>query len=339
MRIQPKINQRLSTPPKPAPPVKKEEDASPFGILDSLNDLVVAAKFISLGQVYKTLGSRKAKSNAENPPLANSPTVKLEQPFVMVPGWTTTREAFDPMAEKLLEGDRNGGKLYFIQNGEFFVDRECSHSVDRAEVQSADAKVFEVVFSDVRLEPSRSHKELSTNFAAIKQMTGHERLDVNAYSMGGLAVRNYLDNGGEDIDQLMILGTGNRGSQFAGWAHHMLVRDIKWAVSMAGLLPADIAPLGELSPEEHNESLRALNSRWAEQKSHVNEVVFVGGRGTPTGDDGWNPVTAGDGLVAVKKLAPEGETPIVMDGQHHSHLNNSAETYDVMRNYFGWQTD
>lgn len=319
--------------PKPAP----KEALPASAIHDFFVDTAVAAKFLTMGQIQKTLGARRAEKNAENPPLAQSPKVEIERPFVMVPGWTTTRKSFDPLADKLLEDGGNGGKLYFVQGGEFFTDRECSKHINRDEVLGADGKVFEVVFSDTRLVPSESHKELHTNLEAVRRVTSEEKLDVYAYSMGGLSARAYLDNEGDAIGKLMILGTANRGTALATWGQHLLERDVTWALSIAGLLPADLGAMRELSLEEDNPFLQGLNERWEEQKAEVDEVLIVGGAGIPTGNPGWIPATRGDGLVPVNRLAPPGEEALVVEGQHHGHLNNSAPVYDVMREHFGWK--
>lgn len=182
-----------------------------------------------------------------------------------------------------------------------------------------------------------SHKELATNLSAVKKVTSTETLDVSAYSMGGLSTRNYLDVGGKDINKLMILGTANKGTEFASWAKRILQRDIRWAVNMAGLVPADIPALTELSPVEDNPYLQDLNERWPQQRERVAEVLVVAGEGTPTADAGWNPFTKGDGLVPTDRSAPPGEEPTVLQGQHHSHLNNSPEVYETMTGFFGWE--
>ena len=333
-------NQNVHKAPRPTKAVQAAPQEGPTSLIsDLVEDFTVGARLLSLGQVYLSTEKHRDKKYAKNPPLAASPPVKIQQPLVLVPGWKTTREAFDPLAEKLLEDGRNGGKLYFIQKGEFFHDRECTALVAGKDLYAGDAKVFEVVFSDVRVPPSEAAKELRVNFDKIKKLTGQDRLDVSAYSMGGLATRCYLDEGGKDIDQLLTLGTPHRGSQFAAWAHHALNRDLRWAVSMAGLLPADIPALTWLAPEAANQNLQALNARWPEQKSLLNEVLIVGGVGTPSAQAGWWPVTKGDGLVAAADAAPPGEKPILLSGQHHSHLNNNAEVYDTMREFFGWAED
>ena len=318
---------------------KPESRTKTSGFGDVVEDFTVSARLLSLGLTYRALANHRATKYKKKPPLADSPPVKIDQPFVTIPGWKTTRDAFDPLADKLLEGGRNGGTLYFVQDGQFFHDRDCTSRADDSQVADTDGKVFEVVFSDVRLPPDRSAQELSRNLKAVKSITGADKLDVSAYSMGGLATREYLDNGGKDIDQLLILGTPNRGSEFAKWSLHVLDRDIKWAISLAGLLPGDVKALEWLRPERENPLLQDLNSRWDEQKANVTEVRLVAGLGTPSAKAGWNPVTDGDGLVAADSVGLPGDEPIKLKGQHHNHLNNNAKVYDQMRDFFGWPED
>lgn len=308
------------------------------GWLAPVKDFGVVARLLSIGQLYRMKESSLAKEVAANPPLEGQKPVDIEQPVVFVPGWKTTREAFDPLAAKLLEGGRNGGEIIFVSQGKLFADRECQKLCSESMLNQNEHKVFEVVFSDVRLPPDQSSEELKTNLEAVRQYSGAEKLDVNAYSMGGLATRAYLDKGGDAIDQVMFLGTPHRGAKFADLARHVLRRDIGWAVSFAGLLPADLPALDWLSPEaDGNPQLKALNERWPEQKARVTEAEFIGGTGIMTADGGLWPVTDGDGLVALEFAAPPGEKAIPLPGGHHTFLNDDPVVYNEMKDYFGWK--
>jgi pimeloyl-ACP methyl ester carboxylesterase len=59
--------------------------------------------------------------------------------------------------------------------------------------------------------------ELRTYIAGVKQLTGAERVDIVAHSMGGLVARYYIDRlmTGQDVDRLIMLGTPNGGSPCA----------------------------------------------------------------------------------------------------------------------------
>ena len=241
------IHYTRSVAPKAEKPALKKEPSDWF---QPVRDAGVVTRLLGLGQLYRWREAARAKENAKNPPLDDQANVRLEDPVVFVPGWTTTREAFDPLAEKLTEGGRNGGELIFVSEGQFYTDRQCTIKCESATLQSSDHKVFEMVYSDIRLPPDKSSEELKLNFDAIKHLTGREKVDVGAYSMGGLATRAYLDKGGDAIDQVLFLGTPHKGAKFADLARHVLRRDIGWAVSFAGLLPADLPALDWLSPVE-----------------------------------------------------------------------------------------
>ena len=336
MQIRSTLTQRTCKPRRQ--PTPKEQPQETPGWLAPLHDLTVGARMLGAGQLYRMARTKLAKKIAKNPPLQNESEAQIKDPVVFVPGWTTTREAFDPLADKLLKDGRNGGVLVFVSNGEFYTDRDCTSLFQSNQLQSADAKVFEVVFSDVRLPPDKSSKELKTNFKAIRELTGADKIDVNAFSMGGLATRVYLDQGGNDIDQVLFLGTPHRGTKFAGLASRAFERDIQWALSFAGLIPADREALKWLSPEnEGNDRLRALNERWPEQKSQVNEAHFACGTGILTAAPGLWPLTDGDGLVAFDAAAPPGEVPAALPKQVHGLANNSSAAYREMSNFFGWQ--
>lgn len=339
--MQVRSTQLSSIKPK-APPVSNDAPQTskpePNDWFQPVRDLGAATRLLTLGQLYRWKNSAQIKDKLANPPLAAEAPVQLDDPIVFIPGWTTTREAFDPLAEKLLEGGRNGGQLVFVSQGKFFTDRACHKELNQQQIQSDELKVFEMVYSDIRLPPDQSSEELAVNFKAIKELTGREKFDVNAFSMGGLATRAYLDKGGKDIDQVLFLGTPHQGTKFADLARHVLRRDVQWAVNLAGLLPGDLPALDWLSPvEDGNPQLERLNERWPIQKAAVNETKFIAGSGTMTSKGGWWPITDGDGLVPADKAAPPGETALVIKKPTHGALNNSAPIYREMADYFHWK--
>ncbi|MGE0494692.1 MAG: esterase/lipase family protein [Vulcanimicrobiota bacterium] len=332
--------------PRPEPSAHHEQGEKHSAIRDCfgpvVDDLYLLTRFVGVGQTYKMVGARLAERNQANPPLADLKPVQLDQPIVLIPGWTTLREALQPLGDKLTEGGRNGGEIVFVQNGHFYLDRDC-HRPFQGDVGDGGHKVFEVVFSDIRNPPPLGATELSRNFEAIKQVTGVDKLDVSAYSMGGLATRVYLDRGGDSIGKLMLLGTPNQGTTFANLAGEILRRDIGWAISMAGLQAADLPALEWLSVDDgkgSNPHLQDLNAHWDRQIANVDQVLAVGGRGILTPSRGLFPVTLGDGLVEAGGMAPPSGPVKILDGEHHhSHLNNDPEVYQTMMDYFGWQPD
>lgn len=323
----------------PAPTVRPTQTVEPSGLRDwfgpVVDDLYLVTRFAGLGQMYKFMEQRLSAEFDEKPPLAPKPPVLLERPFVVVPGWTTRRDQLNPLCAKLTEGGRNGGQIVYVRQGKFFEDLECT---SRLEELPRGQKVFQVVFSDNRMAPHLSAGELEQNLEAVRRVTGTSKVDVTGYSMGGLATRVYLDRGGEGVGRVMLLGTPNQGTTFADLAGEVIRRDIRWAMSMAGLSLADLPALEWLSVG--NSHLEELNRNWSRQEAGTEAFLTVGGRGLPTPSRNWLPVTAGDGLVEVQGLAPPGGEVRILEGEHHhSHLPGDPDAYDQMIEFFGWKPD
>ena len=314
---------------------------APEALPPPLGDALTLGQYVATGLIYKAEGARIDRKLDARPPLDSQPRVSLDRPFVMVPGWTTRKEAFEELGSKLTEGGANGGRIYFVQDGEFFVDPQASFKAAPGTVP-AEAKVFEVVLRDVHSPPDVVAGELSRNFEAICQATGAPRLDVEAYSMGGLGTRVYLDRGGQKVGRLMMLGTPNRGTRFAELARHVIQRDIRWAMSMGGLVVGDLPALNWMAVDgqgqNSNPRLRDLNSRWPQQASRVEAFEAVAGQGQLTpAEKGKGLFTPGDGLVPLENVAPPGARVKVLEGtKHHGSLNREAETYQEMIRFFGW---
>lgn len=321
---------KISAALPPVRPANRRQLVGPV-----LDDALLISEFVGVGKAYQLIGDRIEKNEQAHPPLAEQPKVELERSFVMIPGWTTRMERFEALGRHLTQDGLNGGEINFVKNGSFYRDRACTMRREASSI-SQDARVFEVLFEDPHEPPPIMKEELKKDFAAIAGVTGQKKFDVDAYSMGGLAARLYLDEGGENIGRLMLLGSPAKGSRFADLSRQILERDIKWAISMAGLNTADLPALQWLSVD--NPHLQELNQNWARQKSHVDAVAVVGGGGVVTPRPGPWKVGKGDGLVPAGHLAPPGETPIVLDGlTHHSYLNSNPKVFQEMQKFFGWQ--
>ncbi len=314
---------------------------SPEALPPQVEDALTLGHFVATGLIYKLEGARTERRLDQERPLQGQPRVELQRPFVMVPGWTTRQEAFHDLGSKLTEGGLNGGQVFFVQDGRFFQDFETSIQAAPDSVP-AEARVFQVVMKDGHAPPDVAADELDRNFEAIRQATGAPRLDVEAYSMGGLSTRVYLDRGGKAVGRLMMLGTPNRGTRFAELARHVIQRDIRWAMSMGGLTVGDLPALDWMAPDHgkgsSNPRLSDLNSRWEEQASRIEDFHAVAARGLLTPAEKGGPLfTEGDGLVPVASVGPPGVEVTVLSGdKHHGLLNREAETYQEMIRFFGW---
>ena len=301
-------------------------------------------KLDQLGQKmgwWESLGSIKKPL----PPsvLTDLPEARIERPIVLVPGWQTPEDRFDHLAEKLTGDGKNGGRVYYVRNGEFFADLDCSQ---RMMASDADAKVFVAVFPSANTPPNETADDLGRSLKAIQQLTGSEKVDVTGYSMGGLASRVYLDQGGDAIGKYMMLGTPNQGSSLTRSALGLLDLqqkgyDVQWLLSRKPLTESDRAALGWLRPVDGgsvNPQLSDLNSRWEQQKSRVEMVRLLGSHSRPTLGRYFMPAL-GDGTVAGFGLKIGSEEPVFLKNHHHRNhglLFSNPDTYLEMRSFFGW---
>ncbi len=77
---------------------------------------------------------------------------------------------------------------------------------------------FPVTFkqSDNKCGSAAAHaKELSNQIAQIKKQTGQSKVKIVGHSKGGLDARVYLANCGNDVANLIMIGTPNAGSPIA----------------------------------------------------------------------------------------------------------------------------
>lgn len=269
-------------------------------------------------------------------PLASEPDVTLSRPFVIVPGYNTKSEVFTDLLQKLTADGRNGGMPFYVRNGAFFKDRECSVPAQ----PGTKARVFVVVFNSVLDPPRQTSGPLGQCLAGVRQISGCDRLDVQGYSMGGLATRLYLDQGGQNIGKLLTLGTPNRGARLASFAHFALHHDVGIAGSL-GLTPAHLPALEALLPESMNPFLKDLNSRWTAQRQRLDAFDAVGAGSRPTLSGEWN-VSWGDGVVEAASAAPPQAEVKLLTGngdKRHEKLNSNPEVFAEMRQFFGWATE
>lgn len=305
-----------------------------------VDDVLLVSEFVGMGLAYQSAGERVEKAEQERPPLAEQPRVKLDRSFVMVPGWTTRLERFEALGRHLTQGGLNGGDIHFIKNGNFYCDRACTQPKEASSI-SKEARVFEVLFEDPHEPPPLMKEELKKDFAAIAAITGEDRLDVDAYSMGGLATRLYLDEGGDKVGRLMLLGSPAHGSRFADMSRQILERDLKFAIKIGNLNRQDLPALEWLSVDDgkgiNNPHLTALNENWPRQKANLEAVSVVAGAGLVTASPGPWRVGMGDGLNVASRMAPPGETVVEIDGlTHHGYLNSNPLVFQEMQKFFGW---
>jgi len=254
---------------------------------------------------------------------------------MMVPGWTTKPEKFDALVTRLTEGGRNGGRPYYVRDGQFFADKALTQPL---ETLPPEARVFVQVFHHTLQPPQETAPQLERSVAAIQKATGSEKVDVEGYSLGGLATRVYLDRGGKGVGKVLLLGTPNQGTRFSELAKRIIQRDINWAMSMAGVSVADLPDMEWLAAGG-NPQLADLNSRWEQQRSRAEDLKILGSAQMLTPAKGLLPVRRGDGLVEARTVGMPGAEVEILKGKptlQHGALPSDSEVYLERAEFFGW---
>lgn len=294
-----------------------------------------------VGKVVCTLGKTPQYRKPNIPPsqLGPLPSASIQRPLVFVPGWHTHIERFGPIGQKLTENGGNGGQVAYVQKGQFFSDPTCQQPLANP---GQDMKVFVSVLTSNRLAPDEAQPELSQNLAAIKKVTGQDRLDVTAFSMGGLATRLYVDqNEDHGLGKVMFIATPQQGSGLAGLSLGLLDGkargwDTQWLLVGKDVREEDRWALEWLRPSSQPRS--DLNSRWPKQRDSLEGVLHLGAGSRTTVGTKLSWPGKGDGMVPVASLALEGLPVEVLKDQtsKHGELIQSPEVYLRMRDYFGW---
>lgn len=110
-------------------------------------------------------------------------------PVLLVPGWSDDSEQLAPLRERFVEAGW------------------------------ADSTVVPLSFEDP-VGSNRTHaRTIARAIGDLRARTGAPRVDVVAHSMGGLALRYYLQNGGDpEVRRVVFLATPHRGTWSANLA-------------------------------------------------------------------------------------------------------------------------
>lgn len=314
-------------------------DESPLPLADKIQQYDRMDRAIS--KYRRTYTSRPAPPLADQSPLRDLPAAELKRPLMMVPGWDMAHDRFLTITEKLTQGGQNGGQTYYIQNGEFYADRDCTAPLASVDVP-ATAKVFVTVFNQLGESPETSSPQVEANLRALKSVTGAHTPDVMAYSQGGLATRNFLDKSPQSIGKLLMLGTPNQGAGLANLSRFLYdAQDngyqVDWLMASEHLDADDEASIRFMATD--SAQLKDLNSRWSDQMEKTEGFHIVGSAHDPTLHWGWPVVSSGDSMVEKENLAPPGvPTHLVDKGEwtRHRDLPYNAEVYLQAHQHFGW---
>ena len=277
--------------------------------------------------------------------LADHPQATLKRPVVFVSGFNMKPDSFDHLTRKLTEGGANGGHTYFVRDGRFFEDFECSRPCTVPPNQ--ESRVFVASFHTTGETPDQTAPQLDQDLRAIQAACGSPKIDAVGYSMGGLASRVYLDHGGEAIGRLAMLATPNQGSALAKLSHWLLEIDeqgmnVDPILHWKSLRPQDVPALHWLRPSNGgspNLHLLDLNSRWPSQRSRLEDAESIGSASLAKTYSTYIWPVKGDGTVTAGSLQLPGlprklfTTP---ERGSHGQLPMKAETYDELHRFFAW---
>lgn len=302
-------------------------------IAHGVANTLAGVKLVGYGLIYRIEGKLTESRETLYQPSEKLPTPTLPRPFVLVPGWTTSHRNFNTLTEHLTRDGANGGETYFVKLGQFYT-RNTDGDLVPLTAPPANARVFELVWSDTHQSPDKNLPEMRQNLEAICNATGFDKVDAEGYSMGGLDTRLYLDQGGDRINRHMMLGTPNRGTRFGDLVLDVLDRDVKWAKKFADIGENDRDSMYWLRQEANSPLLQDLNSRFPQQAQRV-PTLSVGANIMPTAGQSW--FTRGDGLVPASSLELPGCTTLVLhEAMQHGRLNDDPTVQHVRAVFFGW---
>ncbi len=306
------------------------------GVLGKIaSDTMAGVRFAAYGELYlaeqRIVEAREANWN----PLDKLPVPQITRPFVLIPGWTTSPSNFQRLTDYLTRGGANGGPTVFVKMGKFYSLGSNGQLQPMAGTPSK-SRVFEIVWSDTHQSPDKNLPEMRQNLDAISHATGYDKLDAEAYSMGGQDMRLYVDRGGDRLNRVMTLGTPNHGTRFGDMVLDVLNNHVTWAEKLGGVSEADRQSMEWLRSEPNNPHLQDLNSRWAQQQAKV-PMLLVGTDCMPTAANDADGLAWGDGLVDSSSISmPDSHSLIVPTGMDHGQLNDSDTVAHIRATYFGW---
>ena len=331
-----------------APPAERLEKAERRALLkEALDTALEASHQFAFGPAAQ-FACRKLKGILRTGParvpdneLGPLPPSTITRPVLFVPGFHTPMHRFDPLVEKLTENQSNGGQPYYVRQGAFYLDRECTQP---APAVDSDARVFVTIFSQPNLPPDEGAVELRQNLESIETLTVSPKVDVAAFSLGGLSTRHYLDEGGDRVGKLQFIGTPNHGSALARMSLGLLDGkddgyDVDLLLSIKNLGPEDRRALEWLEPSSPR--LAGMNSRWSKQRAAVESVRHFGSDAKMTvGNKFWLQASRGDGIVTKDSLHLDGMPVRLLEDKKyalHGNLITSPELYDELQDHFGWR--
>jgi len=336
--------QRLTSPTLPSAQVsqKPSPDAPPpqrswLGeVWEKAKDNKAGVDLLIAGSLFLRGTAKAAKAEASKRPLSDMPDVKLNRPVVLCPGWNTEHNKFDHLTNKLVASGQNGPATVYLSMGKAYQDNNCTIALDQI---PKNTKVFVNIWDDPKTPPQHTAVQLQQNMDQIQAALGPTTVDLVGFSMGGLASRKYLDNGGEHIGKFVTLGTPHQGTRFGQICDRLISHKVDWATKFGGLEDKDLPAMQWLAAGKPD--LVALNQNWPQQRARVEDSLFIRSDIELTPSTGFLPFAAGDGLVQLTHATLPGASEVVLKGTpllNHVTMPYDEQVYLEMQKFLGWET-
>jgi hypothetical protein len=324
----------LRSSPQPPPP--EQPKGWLCDAVETLKDWKEASSLLLGGAIY--LRNKKAALALEQKarPLAEVQDVKMKRPLLICPGWNTEVNKFQFLTDKLLISGQNGPEAVYLKEGKAFHDPECSLPLEQI---PSNSKVFVNIWDSRKTPPDQTAPQIKQNMEFIQQSLGPGKVDLVGYSMGGLAARKYLDEGGTGVGKLVTLGTPHQGTRFAQMAARVIRRDIQWALKFSGLTAADAGAMEWLAAG--SPKLAALNERWPQQQAQVEEALLIASQRELTPSVRWHQFNRGDGMVEPERSQLPNVTTRVVRGpgfMHHGSLPHDSQVFRELGQFLGFES-
>ena len=202
------------------------------------------------------------------------------------------------------------GEAVVLLHGIFRSSKAMSRVQERLEKDGYLVVPFD--YPSTRVDIATSARMLGQ---VVDSLEGIEKISFVTHSMGGLVVRSWLGQGGDDRARcLVMMGTPNKGAEVAD-----ILRD--WH-----LYRLILGPAGQQLVADQSGVIAKL------PVPEIPFSVIAGGKGTP---DGYNPLIPGDddGLVAVSSAFLEGAEDSLALPVLHSFLPFNVAVIDAVSLY------
>lgn len=327
--------------PRLAPP----KESSCCLMLETQKDAAaIGASALEWG-LYKSKELQSKFSGKSQDGLLHCPKSKLTRPLLLLPGWTTTQQALDPLVGRLTSANSaSQGPVTFVQNGRFFQDASATQPVGDQDAKKS--KLFILCYPDRRAGTDQNIEQARAATRAITSIHD-QKLDLIGYSLGGILARQLLSEAevqDSPYGKVALVGSPNHGTHLAACARRIVERDIDWAMKLGGAKVSDLPALHDMTVGEPKQV--QLDQALPHQLQACKGLINIGVDGVPTLGADLLMHPSGDGLAtaqsvrlgqpAVDRLLDprKSQQP---DNLFHPVLMEAPAIYAELSEFFGWE--